>query len=80
MQIDCGAFFADKHRKILGTKWWNVREQLREENYLRALQTGIPFSAVIPKNVQCRILKIVIYDEKSGRIGSKYVELQNKKK
>jgi hypothetical protein len=44
------------------------------------LQTGIPFSAVIPKNVQCRILKIVIYDEKSGRIGSKYVELQNKKK
>jgi Ca-activated chloride channel homolog len=72
-------FYAEQNGKILGTNWWDIERQLDEESYDRVIKTGIPFSAVIPLKVKKQILKIVIYDEKSGRMGSKLVQLHDKR-
>jgi Ca-activated chloride channel homolog len=61
---------------ILGSEWRTLEGQLSDETYNRVLQTGIPFSITVPIKAENRMLKIVVYDEGSDKVGSKLVRLR----
>ncbi len=66
-------FYADEKGKILGSDWKTLEGLLSEETYNRIMEEGILFSTTIPIKAQKEILKVVIYDEESGKVGSKLV-------
>jgi hypothetical protein len=73
----CVAIFcADSKGKILGSDWKNIEGQLSDEAYRRALNTGINYSAVIPLKDKRQIIKIVVYDEQSDKVGSRLVRFR----
>jgi len=49
--------------------------QLSDETCAQDLKTAIPFSASVLLKQKNRILKIAVYDEQSGTLGSKLVRL-----
>ncbi len=64
-------FLIDDKGKILGSEWKILEGALREETYKQALSLGIPFSTTIPAKTQRLMIKVVIYDEYSDRVGSR---------
>lgn len=66
-------FYADEKGKILGADWRAIEGALSEETYIRAKKTGISFSATVPVKAENQILKIVVYDEGSDKVGSKLI-------
>jgi VWFA-related protein len=69
-------FYADGKRNYLGEDWKNVDLKLLEDTYQRFLQSGIPISIPVPLQAPNQILKIVIYDTESDRVGSKLVKVR----
>jgi hypothetical protein len=69
-------FYADAKRKYLGEEWRTVDLQLREETYQQFLKSGIPVSIPMPLNAPGQILKVVIYDMQSDRVGSQLVKVR----
>ena len=69
-------FYADAKASYLGQDWKTLDLQLQEDSYQRFLQSGIPFSTVIPLKAAGQILKVVVYDTGSDRVGSKLVKMQ----
>jgi hypothetical protein len=68
-------FYADSKGKILGSDWRVLEGQLKEETFNQAMKSGVSFSTTVPRKVPSQILKIVVYDEESDRVGSKMVKL-----
>jgi Ca-activated chloride channel homolog len=71
-------FYSDKKGNLLGANSWKIEGSPDDEGYKRIMEKGIPFSAIIPLKDKDQIFKIVIYDEKSGRIGSKLAKKHGK--
>ena len=68
-------FYANSKRKILGSEWRMIEGQLSDGTYYEALKTGISFSAAVPLKAENQMLKIVVYDEETDKVGSKLVRL-----
>jgi VWFA-related protein len=68
-------FYADSKGKILGSDWRILEGQLKEETYNQAVKSGVSFATTVPLKVPQQILKIVVYDEGSDKVGSKMVRL-----
>jgi VWFA-related protein len=69
-------FYANNKGNYLGGVWKNVDFNLREESYQRFTQSGIPLAIQIPRQVPGQILKIIIYDTGSDRLGSKLLKVR----
>jgi hypothetical protein len=72
-RLTIAIFCTDPAGAYLGTDWKIMDLQLREDTYRRFLDSSIPFSSTIPLWVQRQVLKVVVYDEQSGSVGSKLV-------
>jgi len=68
-------FYADSKGKILGSDWRILEGQLKDETFNQAVKSGLSFSTTVPLKVRKQILKIVVYDEGSDRVGSKMVKI-----
>jgi Ca-activated chloride channel homolog len=68
-------FYADAKGKILGSDWKVLEGQLKEATYDQAMKSGVLLSTTVPLKVPNQILKIVIYDEQSDRVGSKMIKI-----
>ena len=66
-------FYANEKGKILGSDWRILEGALSEETYESVKRTGVAFSAVIPVKAENQMLKIVLYDEGSDKVGSKLI-------
>ena len=69
-------FYADAKGNYLGEDWKTMTLQLQEESYQRILRSRIPFSTLIPLKVPKQMLKVVVYDVGSDRLGSKLVNIK----
>ena len=69
-------FYADRKRNYLGEEWKILDLRLLEDNYQRFLQSGIPVSIPIPLKAPNQILKVVIYDTESDRVGSRLIKVR----
>jgi Ca-activated chloride channel family protein len=67
-------FYTDAKGRILGSDWRILEGQLKEETYRQAVQSGVAFSTGVPLKVPQQMLKIVVYDENSDKVGSKLIK------
>jgi Ca-activated chloride channel homolog len=69
-------FSANEKGKVFDTDWRILEGWMSDESYNRVLQTGISYSATIPAKLQSQMLKVVLYDEESDKIGTKVLMLK----
>lgn len=69
-------YYADDAGNYLGDVWKVADLNLREETYQQYLQSGIPFSIMVPLQARKQILKIVVYDTRSDKVGSKLLKVK----
>ena len=72
-RLHVAIFYADADGNYLGEERQTVNLQLQAETYQRFLKSGIPFSTAIPLKTPKQILRIIVYDVGSDRLGSKFV-------
>jgi hypothetical protein len=65
--------YFDKWGKSLGSDSWTFSRSLSENAYQDAIKKGIQHSVSIPLNMLKQITKIVIYEEKGDRLGSRFI-------
>ncbi len=68
-------FYTNRGGKILGSQWRTIEGELKEDTYQQALENGIFYSTAIPLETEKQMLNVVVYDEKSDRVGSKLIKL-----
>ena len=71
-------FHAREDGRILGSEWRVIEGALGEESYRRVRETGIAFSATVPAATPNPMLKIVVYDEGSDKVGSRLIPTKPK--
>jgi VWFA-related protein len=71
-------FYADENGALLGSKWWLIEDKL-DENAYQPIRKGqsIPYSTTIPIKAGNQMVKVVIYDERSDKVGSRYIQLED---
>jgi len=69
-------FYADAKGNYLGEDWKTMSLQLQEASYQRIMQSAIPFSTMIPLKAPSQILRVVVYDMGSAKIGSKTFKIK----
>ena len=67
-------YYADAGGNYLGEDWQTMNLELPEESYQRILRSSIQFSAAIPVKARSQLLKVIVYDTVSDRVGSKLVK------
>jgi VWFA-related protein len=75
-QLRVTIYYADGTGKYLGEIWKNVDLNLSEPTYLWYLQTGIPFSIMIPYRTRKQVIKVIVYDPQNDRIGSQLLRMK----
>jgi Ca-activated chloride channel homolog len=76
-KITAAVLYMDKNGKMLDTKCWKLQARLSNEAYQHATEEGILFTTEIPALTPNRKLNVVVYDENSGRVGSKFIQVHN---
>jgi Ca-activated chloride channel family protein len=74
-KVHVAVFYADSKGKILGSDSRIIEGLLSAETAFNALSKGISYSTTIPLKEPEQMLKIVVFDEKSDRVGSKLIRL-----
>jgi VWFA-related protein len=75
-KLHIGLFYADGARHRLGDDSQVLDMSLREETYQGVLKSGfIPFSAAVPLVARKQLIKVIIYDPGSDRVGGAQVQL-----
>jgi len=69
-------FYADGSEKYLGESWKTLNLELPEDKYQELLRSGILFSTQIPQKASTQILKVIVYDTWSDRVGSKLIKVR----
>jgi VWFA-related protein len=69
-------FYADGKGNYLGGEWKLVTLRLLENTYQRYIQSGLPLSIPVPLKTSKQILKVIIYDMGSDRVGSKQIQVK----
>ncbi len=75
-RLDAAVFYGDAKMKYLGEEWQTADLQLQEEDYRQALKSGVTVSITIPLRTPGEVLKVVVCDVWSGRVGSRSVRMQ----
>jgi Ca-activated chloride channel homolog len=73
-------FSANENGKVIGSDWRELEGLMSDETYNRIMQMGISYSATVPAKLQNQMLKVVIYDEETDRIGTKVLMLKQEMK
>jgi VWFA-related protein len=75
-KLYAAVFSADAKGKYLGENRGIVDISFPQAQYPEIAQSGITFSVLVPLATPGQILKVVVYDVASGRIGSKLHKMQ----
>ena len=75
-RVHVAVFYADPDGIYLGCDWKVMDLRLDETQYREILKTGIFFSTKISLIVPKQILKVIVYDPTTNRIGSHLVKLR----
>jgi VWFA-related protein len=70
------AVFYGRYRQSFGEDWKTMDLNLQEETFGRFMQSSIPFSTIIPVKEPRQILKVIVYDCGSDRVGSALIKIQ----
>ncbi len=76
-KIIAAVIYMDKNGKMLDARCWRLQDRLTNETYEYATKEGISFTTEIPLLTPNQKINFVIYDENSGRVGSKFIQVHN---
>jgi Ca-activated chloride channel homolog len=76
-KIIAAVIYIDKNGKMLDARCWRLQDRLTNETYGYATKEGISFTTEIPLLTSNQKLNFVIYDENSGRVGAKFIQVHN---
>jgi len=68
-------FYADHKGKLLDYNWKKLEARLNPEDYIRVMKEGFLYTTTVPIEDEEQLLKVVVYDETSNKIGSKLVTI-----
>jgi Ca-activated chloride channel homolog len=77
-KIIAAVIYKDEKGKMLDAKCWRLQDRLRNETYQQISREGIPFKTEIPALIPNQKLNFVVYDENSGKVGAKFIQIHNK--
>lgn len=66
-------FYSDAAGNSLGGNWQIMDMHFLEATYQHILQSGIPFSTTIPHQARTHLIKVVVYDPWSDKIGARLI-------
>jgi len=69
-------FYADAKGKTFDYVWNTVDLKLPEDRYQRVMTSGITLNIPVPHQGPKQVLKTIIYDAGSGRVGSKLTKIR----
>ncbi len=69
-QLHITIFYSSPNGRLLGEEWKTLEMNLREETYQRVKSSGIPLSVPIPLQDPKQLVKLIVYDPGSDRVGS----------
>jgi VWFA-related protein len=75
-QLRVAIYYADGSGRYLGETWKNVNLNLSEPTYQWSLQSGLPFSIMVPFKTKKQMIKVVVYDPQNDRIGSQLIKMK----
>jgi hypothetical protein len=75
-RVHVAVFYADVDGIYLGCDWKAMDLRLDESSYRQMVQAGIPFSTRVPLILPKQILKVIVYDVGSDRVGSHLVRMR----
>ena len=70
-RLHAAVFCADARGNYLGDNWGAVDIKFEAAKYPEILRSGIRFSVIVPHKVPQQVLKAVVYDSATDRLGSK---------
>jgi hypothetical protein len=71
-------FYADQNGKLLDCIIKKIEKHPGEKDYAVIKESGIAFSTMIPIKVKNQKVKVVVFDEKSDKIGTKFFQLEHR--
>lgn len=75
-RLHIAIFYGDANGNHLGDNWRTVNLELAENSYQQVMQSGIQYSATIPLKVPEQLVKVVVYDAVSDRVGAMLVKVK----
>jgi VWFA-related protein len=69
-------FYGDSKGNYLGGEWKGFQFRFPDAEYQQALQVGLSVSVYAPIKASRQILKVIVYDVESDRVGSILIKLQ----
>jgi len=66
-------FYADDKGKILGDLWYTMDLNVPESNFRQFMSSAISFAQSIPRKAKKQMIRVVVYDPGSDRVGSRLV-------
>ena len=72
-RLRIAVFALDDRANLIGEDWKLMNLRLQEDTYRQFLQSGIPFSVVVPATKSRLVLKVVVYDSAGDKVGSRLV-------
>ena len=74
-QLIIAVFYANPEGTGLGSRWWKLENQPNAEERQPVMKSPLPLSVDIPLKMPGQNVKIVVYDQKSDKIGSKFIQI-----
>ena len=75
-RLHIAIFYADGDGNNLGDSWKTMGLELPEDSYQKTMRSGIQYSALIPRKAPTQLVKVVVYDAVSDRVGTKVVKVK----
>lgn len=76
-KLHAAAFAADDKGRVAGQNWGAVDINFKADDYRQIMDSGINFSITVPRKSSRQVLKIIVYDPATDRIGSKLLRPNN---
>ena len=78
--LQISIIYADNKGKLLVADWKEFKGELLESDYERTMNEGLLYKTTIPNKTNKQTVKVVVYDELSNRIGSRFLNNWDKEK
>ena len=72
-KLHAAAFTADGKGKVVGQNWGAVDINFKADDFREIMDSGINFSITVPRKSSRQVLKVIVYDPATDRVGSKHL-------
>ena len=72
-KLHATAFATDDKGRVVGQNWGAVDINFKADDYHEIMNSGINFSITVPRKSSRQVLKVIVYDPATDKVGSKHL-------